>query len=269
MSVSPPSPMTDDRSRYPVHEEENVPETPLHEEAVRYLRNALAPHFAGGYVTGNVCVYWEPGNFQRYVAPDVMVLLGSLADPEARVTLVWEDPEIRFVAEISSRSTRRIDERVNLPIYEQVLGIEEYLFADVETGELRLRRLKGEAYEEVAPERNGRLWSEELQVEIEMDDRGFVWLYTRDGARLLTYTEENRRRIAAESLLQFAEARAAEEVRQRQEAEERAAAEARQRQMAETQAREAEARATQEAARRAEVERELAALREQLRDRDA
>lgn len=239
MSVSLPAPAPNERDLYPIHEEDNVPETLLHERVVRYQRDAIAAHRADRFVTGNVRIYWERGNFPRYVAPDLFVATGPPADADARVYLIWEDPPIHFVAEIGSRSTRRIDEGAHLPIYADVLGVPEHLFPDVETREMRLRRLApGGDYVVAPPQPNGRLRSEELQIEFEMDDEGFVWVYTLDGTRLLTYTEEYRLR---------------------HEAEVRAAAEAHQRQEAET-------RLAEEAARRGELERELAALRARLQN---
>lgn len=279
MSVSLPAPGPNERDLYPIHEEDNVPETPLHRRVITYLHDVVSAHRPEEFVTGNVCIYWERGNFQCYVAPDLFVASGLPADPDARVYLIWEDPAIRFVAEIGSRSTRRIDEGAHLPIYADVLGVPEHLFADVETGAMRLRRLgSGDDYEVVPPQPNGRLRSEQLELEFEIADDGFVWAYTLDGTRLLIYTEEHRERREAEARAlaearqrQEAEARALAEARQREEAETRASVEARQRAEAETRAleaemraRQAEARVAEEAARREELERELAALTRRL-----
>jgi Uma2 family endonuclease len=248
MSVPLPSPAPDERDLYPLHEEDDVPEIPLHRRVVIYLEDAVSAYLSDVFVTGNVCIYWEPGNFQRYTAPDLFVVREPLPEPDPRVYLIWRDPPIVFVAEIGSRSTRRIDEGANLPIFSDVLGIPEHLFADVETKEMRLRRLGPEAYEVVAPLPNGRVRSEQLGLEFEMDEGGFVWAYMPDGTRLLTYREETEQRQAAEE-------RASGEARRRRQAETRARAEARQRQAAE--------------ARAAELERELAALRARLQDREA
>jgi Uma2 family endonuclease len=227
------SPTLDDRTLYPLHKEDDVTETPLHE-------NVVGAHLPGDFVTGNVCIDREPGNFQHSVAPDLFVARGTLPEPDPRVYHIWQDPPIVFVAEIGSRSTRHIDEGLNLPLYEQVLGIDEHLFADVETGAIRLRRLRPGGYEIVVPQSNGRLRSEELGVEFAMDEGGFVWVYAPDGRRPLTDHEESARR-------EEAEAQVREEARQRQAAESRAA---------------------EEAARRAALEREWAELRNRLQERD-
>src|SRR5262245_51544728 len=90
----------EDRDFYPLHEEDDVTEIPFHERQVRYLRDALSARSPTWSVTGNVCIYWEPGNTSRYAAPDVFVVREPLPKPDPRVYLTWEDPPVIFVAEI-------------------------------------------------------------------------------------------------------------------------------------------------------------------------
>jgi Uma2 family endonuclease len=265
----------DERDLYPLHEEDDVTETPQHERLVRYLRDAIAAQVPGRFVTGNVCIYWEPGNYEAYAAPDLFVAQAALSYPDPRVYLSWQDPPLVFVAEVGSRSTSQDEEGVRLERYRDILRVPEHLYFDPERKELRLRRLGPVGYEVVAPEPNGRLRSVQLQLEFAVDEDDFLWVYTPDGERLLTYDAEAQRRQAAEAHAaeeaqrrreeaqrrQAAEARAAEEAAQRQEAEARAADEAQRRQAA-------EARAVEEAAQRQELERQLAELRAQLQERE-
>jgi Uma2 family endonuclease len=244
-----PAPL-EDRSRYPLHEEDDVPEIPFHERVVRYLRDALEARFPDRFVTGNACIYWEPGNYADYAAPDVFVAEGWPRQPKPRVYLSFEDPPILFVAEIASRTTRRIDTKAKPDVYGEILAVPEYLFYDPDTGEFWLRRLRGGGYEEVEPEPTGRLRSEVLELEFGADPDGFLWAYTPDGERLLTHAEAEARRQEAEARRQEAEAR-------RQEAEALAAREAKGRASESRRRRAAEARA-------AELERQLAELRARL-----
>jgi len=103
--------LVDERDRYPIHEEDNVPEIEAHEAQVRYCRDALKAHFPDRYVGGNLCIYWERGNTRHYIAPDVFVAAGELAKPKPRVYLLWEDPPVRFVLEVISRETTRQGEK--------------------------------------------------------------------------------------------------------------------------------------------------------------
>jgi Uma2 family endonuclease len=264
-----------ERDLYPLHEEDDVTETPQHERLVRYLRDAIAAQVPGRFVTGNVCIYWEPGNYEAYAAPDLFVAQAALSHPDPRVYLFWQDPPLVFVAEVGSRSTSQDEEGVRLERYRDILRVPEHLYFDPERKELRLRRLGPVGYEVVAPEPNGRLRSEQLQLEFAVDEDGFLWVYTPDGERLLTYDEVAQRQQSAEARAieeaerrREVEARAIEEAEHRQEAEARSAEEAQRRQAAEAQAAEeaqrrqaAETRAAEEAAQRQELERQLAALR--------
>jgi len=162
-----------------------------------------------------------------------------------------------------------------LPKYRDSLRVPEHLFYDPEGIALKLRRLGPAGYEEVTPDAQGRVRSEQLGLEFGLDADGFLWVYTVQGERLMTHEEEVLRRRAAE-------ARVDEEARQRQDAEMRAqraqararekerqrAEEAQRRREAEARATDAESRAAEEAARREELERQLAALRAQLEQRE-
>ena len=58
------------------------------------------------YVAGNMFIYYEEGNPEAVVAPDVFVVLGTAKHDRASYML-WEEPKgPDFVLEITSRSTR-------------------------------------------------------------------------------------------------------------------------------------------------------------------
>src|SRR5438094_3755839 len=119
-----------EHDRYPVHEEDSVPQTPRHYSQAHYLVGALRAHFPHLWVTSDTCLYWERGNKRRYVAPDVAVIdAPPPADPE-NVYLAWSDPPLLFVAEIGSRSTLQADTGPKVPTYERDLRVPEYLYAD-------------------------------------------------------------------------------------------------------------------------------------------
>lgn len=303
MTARASTPAVNERDLYPLHEEDDVPEIPRHERQNGYLRPALRAQIRGGFVTGNACIYWEPDNTRDYVAPDVFVVPNWRPEKEPRVYWLWEDPPIAFVAEVFSASDTAAIRQDKETKYARHVQAPEYLSYDEERRELKLRRLEAGGYEEVTPLPNGRVRSEQLQLEFGYDEEGFLWIYTMMGEKLPCYEEWNQR--AAEEVerrqdaearaveayrhreeetrrRQEAETRAAEEVRRRQEAETRAAEEARHRQEAEARAaeearhrQEAEARAAEEArhrqeaeARAAELEREVAALRARLQEGD-
>jgi hypothetical protein len=189
--------LIDERDSYPIHEEDDVPEIDPHERQVRYARDALQAAFPDHYVGGNLCLYWEPGNRCRYIAPDLFVARGMLAVPRPRVYLLWQDPPVSFVLEVISRETAAKVAK-NRGIYRRHLQVAEVLEVNADRHQVQLWRLGPAGYEAVAPEANGRLRSQELDLEFELDGDDFLWIYTPAGDRLLTYEEENQRRTDAE-----------------------------------------------------------------------
>ena len=271
MAIQTPPLSVDDQEYYPLHEEDDVPETPPHRRQVTDLDTALRAHFPGWFVSGNVCLYWEPGNTRDYRAPDVFVVKEPLSEPVTRVYQLWKQPPVAFALEVGSRSTLRQDVGPKVEIYRDRVKAREYYHADLDHKVQRLWRQGPGGYEELAPETNGRLRSAELGLELDLDEAGTLRIYTEAGELLLTHAEERERRIATEERLAVAEQQAAQEAQRREAAVEQAAEEAARRQTAEQRAAEeavrraaAEQQAAQEAARRAELERQLAALQARM-----
>ena len=274
MAIRVPPLSVDDQDYYPLHEEDDVPETPPHRREVTDLDGALRAYFPHWFVTGNVCVYWERGNTKDYRAPDVFVVKEPLTEPVTRVYQLWKQPPIAFALEVASRTTFRQDVGPKVELYQEKVKAAEYAHVDLDHEVKRLWRLGPDGYEEVEPEANGRLRSRELELEFDLE-AGVLQIYTPEGERLLKYEEEHRRRQEAEQereaearLRQEAEQERAEEARLRRAAELEREAEARRRQAAERE-REAEARRRQAAeGRAAELARQLAELQARLADRD-
>jgi Uma2 family endonuclease len=251
--------LEDDIRMYPNHEEDDVPEGTLHNRWSGYLVYSLAARFPDWFVTGNICVYWEPGNSRDYVAPDAFVARGRVPEPPPRVYRTWLLPTLLFAAEIGSVSNTRdkIEEkRGRYERHVRPLEILETEPVDEEAGEvltpekLHLYRLTDEGYEEVEREPNGRVRAAGLDLEIGVDEHANLRLYTLSGEPLRTYEEEQQARLAAEQ-------RWEQEVRERAAAEQRWEREVRERAAAEE-------RAVEERAQREALEREVAELRARL-----
>lgn len=251
MAIKAPTFTPDDQEYYPLHEEDDVPETVDHEATARYARGSLAARFRNWFVTGDVCVYWERGNTRDYRAPDLFVVKEALSEPVKRVYQLWKQPPIAFVLEVGSRTSFRTDVGPKVEIYQERIRAAEYGHVDLDHGQQRLWRLgPSGVYEEVAPEPNGRLHSEELGLEFGLDADGVLRFYTPDGEILLSHEEEARLRQEEARRRQEAERERKNEAERRQEAEE-------QREQEATRRREAEVRA-------ADLERQLAELRARL-----
>ncbi len=96
MSAAPEL-VIDEHDLYPVHEEDSVPDVPEQENQTRYLRNALGAALPHCGVTGEVCIYWAPGQLNRCVASDVLVVEGPAPASPPRVHLKWLDSRALLV----------------------------------------------------------------------------------------------------------------------------------------------------------------------------
>ena len=253
MAIRVPPLSVDDQDYYPLHEEDDLPETPPHEAAVRYARDAIAARFPDWFVTGNVCIYWERGNTKDYRAPDLFVVKEPLTEPVTRIYQLWKQPPVAFALEVGSRTTFRQDVGPKVELYQEKVKAAEYCHIDLDWAQKRLWRLGPDGYQPVAPEANGRLRSLELALELDLED-DLLRVYTFDGERLRSHEESEQQLGVTEQRLEVTEQRLEAEARRRQEAEQQAEAEARRRLEAEERA--------------AELERQIAELRAQRVDPD-
>jgi Uma2 family endonuclease len=272
ITISPPA----EHSRYSLHPEVDVVETPPHRRQIEYLETNLRSELPHLFVGGNIGVYWVPGAYEEpWVGPDVLVSQQTLVTPPPRIYLVWEYGPVRFVGEVASDRTRRAERRKRETYYRVDLQIPEYLYIDLDRHQLELWRLEEGEYQRV-PEVEGRLHSQELNLWFAWDaQQEFVRVWTADGRMLLTKEEdlEQNRALAAErEAAREAEAQALARTREveaereaAREAEAQALARAREAEVAREAAREAEAQALARAREAETRAAELAAELERLR----
>ena len=263
---------------YPCSDGQPMGETDIHIDCIMYVRGALKWLYERRgrkdvYVSANSFLYYERGNPRAVVSPDVYVVVG--APGHFRDTyLLWNEPKgPDFVLEVTSASTRRVDERRKHDVYAS-LGVSEYFLYDPRgeylTPPLQGWRLRDGEYRPlpavtVLPGRGVTMSSEVLGLEIR-DVREERKLRLRDpatGQDLLTHLEsELAREEEAVVRRQEAKARQRESEARQQEAEAR-------RQEAEARQREAEERIAREVAARQEAEARAAALEARLRTFEA
>ena len=228
---------------YPCSDGQPMAETEVHGACMMYVTYALRGWFkrrgrADVYVGSNNFLYYEQGNPRAAVSPDVYVVVGAPA--HLRDTyLLWNEPKgPDFVLEVTSASTRRVDERRKRDVY-GALGVSEYFLYDPRaeylTPPLQGWRLRDGGYRPlpsvtVLAGREVAVASEVLGLELR-DEREARMVRLRDpatGQYLLTYEESERaREEQAAARRQEAEARRQEAEARRQEAAARRAAETR------------------------------------------
>jgi Uma2 family endonuclease len=120
----------------------------------------------------------------------------------------WEEdgrlPDV--IVELLSLSTRKKDRTEKKDLYEQVFGTAEYFLVDPERRTLEGFRLEGRSYRPIPPDRDGRLWSEQLGAAFgfwQGDFQGAVcdyWvrLFHEDGTPVPTRAEAAARQAEAE-----------------------------------------------------------------------
>ena len=145
LAVSPPAPSPRPSPvDYPESDGQPVAETDFQRKPLWYANDALARHFRHRedvYVSANMFIYYEEGNPAAVVAPDVFVVLGAPRH-DRRSYKRWEEAKgPDFVLEITSHSTRRVDQGPKRRVYAE-LGVTEYWQFDP-TGDYLVPPLQG------------------------------------------------------------------------------------------------------------------------------
>ncbi len=117
---------------YPTSDGEPMGETDLHRQMMVDLIEALRLYYRDvpdTYVSGNILLYYEEGNPQAHLSPDVLVTQGLENRPRETYKMWVEGKAPDLVVEVTSRSTRMRDVGVKKGLYE-ALGVREYILFD-------------------------------------------------------------------------------------------------------------------------------------------
>lgn len=202
-----------DTVEYPTRDGRPVAETDLHYLRLAGAAYGLRKFFAARddvYVGSNLMVFDQPGNPRRHLSPDIFVAFG-VRSGSRDLFKIWEEQPPAFVLEITSKSTRREDERTKRKRYAQ-WGVPEYFLYDPRAEwvkpPLQGFRLEGRRYrrmsECVLPNGKRGLECKTLQLYLWLRD-GELRLYEPSGGRdLPTPEEEGTARDLAEARLHAA-----------------------------------------------------------------
>ena len=129
---------------YPSSDGTPVAESDFQLTPIAYARDALRDYFRSRpdvYVAANLFIYYEEGNREAAVAPDVFVVLG-VPNHDRHTYRLWEERKVpHFVLEVTSRRTWREDQGRKRELY-RTLGVSEYWQYDP-TGDYLQPRLQG------------------------------------------------------------------------------------------------------------------------------
>ncbi|BAY74746.1 hypothetical protein NIES25_11600 [Nostoc linckia NIES-25] len=130
---------------YPDEDGKPMAEGDLQRKCLVYATTVLDIYFQNRlnvYVAGNLFIYYEKGNPESVVAPDVFVVFGAEKRDRGSYKTWEENDKIPdFVLEITSKTTRSKDQGAKKGIY-AFLGVREYFQYDP-TGDYLNPRLQG------------------------------------------------------------------------------------------------------------------------------
>lgn len=198
---------------YPEEDGKPMAESDQARDYLTYATEVLKVHFQNNsdvYVSGNLFIYYEKGNPESVVAPDVFVVFG-IDNHQRRSYKTWEEnnqtPD--FVLEITSKATRSKDQGAKKGIY-AFLGVKEYFQYDP-TGDYLNPQLQGlklidDNYFpiETSTLEDGTvsLTSEVLGLELRLKSGEMRFYNSTTGKTLLAYEEESAARKEAEEKAQ-------------------------------------------------------------------
>lgn len=198
---------------YPDEDGKPMAESDQAREYLLYATKVLEVYFQNRpdvYVSGNLFIYYEEGNPESVVAPDIFVVFG-VENRQRRSYKTWEEnnktPD--FVLEITSKATRTKDQGAKKGIY-AFLGVCEYYqydpTGDYLTPQLQGLRLVNGNYFPVPtstlPDGTVSLSSEVLGLELRIQSGEMRFYDPATGQTLLSYEEEAAARQAAEEKAQ-------------------------------------------------------------------
>ena len=207
VNYAPPKP----KIYYPDSDGAPMAESDFQRQSLTYAVEALGIFFAGRpdvYVSGNMFLYYEKGNPQAVVAPDVFVVLG-IPKAKRRSYLLWKEGKAPdFVLEITSESTPAGDQGPKRGLY-ALLGVREYFLFDPTSDylepPLQGLRLEGNSYEplpgQLLPDGGLSLHSETLGLELRLDAKSndLRFFDPASGQILLSHAEATARAERAEA----------------------------------------------------------------------
>jgi Uma2 family endonuclease len=163
---------------YPESDGKPMAETPLHMRVMWDSIQSLNHWYADDpkvYVWGNMFLYYVKGDPTRAVSPDVMVIKGVDKNKYRDVFKTWEERRRpSAIIEITSRKTRREDQKDKFQLYRDELRVKEYFLFDPRADYLKQAlkgyRLRIGEYVPIA-EIDGRVPSKVLELHLQRDGR--------------------------------------------------------------------------------------------------
>jgi Uma2 family endonuclease len=174
------------------------------------------------YASGNLTIYYSPRQrkSENFRGPDFFVVLGT--ERKSRKSwVVWEEdgkyPNV--VVEILSPKTADTDRGLKKQLYQDIFRTPDYFWFDPQSLEFKGFHLVDGRYQELSPNSNGWLWSQQLELYLGIYESKLRW-FTVEGQLIATpqeAAEQERQRAEQERQRAEQERQRAEQERQQKE----------------------------------------------------
>ncbi|GET43442.1 Uma2 family endonuclease [Microseira wollei] len=169
-------------------------ETELHLRQIMLLLQCLESWWQNRndfYACGNLTIYYSPRQrkSEKFRGPDFFVVLGTERKPR-KSWVVWEEdgkyPNV--IVEILSSKTADTDRGLKKQIYQDNFRTPDYFWFDPDSLEFKGFQLVGGRYQDLVPNENGRLWSQQLELYLGIHESKLRF-FTPEGELILTPEE--------------------------------------------------------------------------------
>ena len=153
------------------------------------------------FAAGNLTIYYSPHQkkSEKFRGPDFFVVLGTERKPR-KSWVVWEEegkyPNV--IIEILSPKTAKSDRGLKKQIYQDTFRTADYFWFDPDTLEFRGFQLIQGQYQELQPNQEGHLWSQQLGLYLGIHNSQLRF-FTNQGELVLTpeeVAERGQERVA-------------------------------------------------------------------------
>lgn len=155
------------------------------------------------FSAGNLTIYYSARQLKSedFRGPDFFVVLGTQKYPR-KSWMVWEEEGKypNLIIELLSDSTAKTDQRLKKQIYQDIFRTPDYFWFDPHRYEFKGFHLVDGQYQELQPNEQGYLWSEQLGLYLGVYEQTLRY-FARDGQLVPTPEEsaESSQRAADEA----------------------------------------------------------------------
>ncbi|MGD2181380.1 Uma2 family endonuclease [Lusitaniella coriacea] len=142
------------------------------------------------YACGNLTIYYSPNQrkSEQFRGPDFFVVLGVERKPRKSWVVWQEDGKYpNLIIEILSSSTTKTDRGLKKQIYQDIFRTPDYFWFDPDSLEFQGFHLVDGEYQDLQPNANGQLWSQQLQLYLGVHNSKLRWF---DGENQLLFMPE-------------------------------------------------------------------------------